>query len=201
MRLSRSSLLAGGAFWLLPAASALAAETAPGEEGGGLPQLDVSTYAGQIFWLLISFALLYFVFSRVFLPRLGGVIEERRNRIADDYDQAAEFKREAEDAKAAYEQALADAKARAASVAAETKATIDAEIAEAEKESDARLEAEITAAEARIAETAEKARGAVREAAKETTKALVDALIGETPSDASVDQALEQAGDRHARAA
>jgi len=201
MHLNRSFLLAGGASWLLPAASAIAAESASGEEAGGLPQLDGSTYAGQIFWLLISFALLYFVLSRVFLPRLGGVIEERRNRIADDYDQAAEFKREAEEAKAAYEQSLADAKARAASVAAETRATIDEEIAAAEKESDARLDAEITAAEARIAETAERARGAVREAAADTTKALVDAMIGETPSDQAVETALQRAGDDHARAA
>ena len=180
-------------------AAALAAPAADGaEEAGGLPQLDSSTYVGQIFWLLITFGLLYAIMSRVFLPRLGGVIEERRNRIADDYDQAAEFKRQAEEAQATYEKSLADAKARAASIAAETRAAVDADIAEMEAENDAKLEAEITQAERRIEATAASARDAVVEAARETTKTLVDALIGETPTDAAVDAAINEARSRHA---
>ena len=194
-------LLSAGASLFALVGAALAA--GPAEEAeGGLPQLDSSTYASQIFWLLVTFALLYFLMSKVFLPRLGGVIEERRNRIADDYDQAAEFKRQAEAARAAYDRALADAKARAASVHAETKAQIDADIAEAEAESEQHLAAEIAAAEARIAQTAEAAREAVATAARDTTKALVEALIGEEPSDATVTAALDRArSDAHARAA
>ncbi len=166
---------------------ALAAE---GESSGGLPQLKVETFPSQIFWLLIFFLLLYWLCANVFLPRLGGVIEERRNRIADDFDQAAEFKREAEAAEAAYNKALADAKASAAQIAAETRTRLDAEIAEMEAETDKQLEADITAAEARIAETASKAAESVMEAAKDTTKALVATLIDETPSDEAVDAAL-----------
>lgn len=174
----------------------------PGAEAGegGLPQLNSATYVGQVFWLLITFGLLYAFMSRVFLPRLGGVIEERRNRIADDYDQAADFKRQAEEAQATYEKSLADAKARAASIAAETRAAVDADIAEMEAENEAKLEAEIAEAEKRIAATAETARGAVVEAARETTRELVAALIGETPTDAAVDAAIEQARSQHVAA-
>ncbi|MBB4658752.1 F0F1 ATP synthase subunit B' [Parvularcula dongshanensis] len=196
------ALLASGASSLFLFGAAFAAEPVPGEQEGGLPQLDASTYASQIFWLLLTFGALYFVLSRIFLPRLGGVIEERRNRIADDYDQAAEFKRQAEEAQAGYEKALADAKARAASIAAETRASIDAEIAEMEEENDARLDAKIHAAEARIAETAERARDAVFQAARETTREIVSSLTGEAPSEADVDDALTTAReDIHARAA
>ena len=195
MRHALASLTA--APLVLSAALAADGPAGAGEDAGGLPQLDASTYASQVFWLLVTFALLYLLMDRVFLPRLGGVIEERRNRIADDYDQAAEFKRQAEEAQATYERSLADAKARAASIAAETRAAVDADIAEMEAENDAKLEAEIAEAERRIEATAETARGAVVEAARDTTRELVAALIGETPTEAAVDAAIEQARHSH----
>ena len=199
MTLLRASLAAAGSACALAcAASAAPTAAEDGEEAGGLPQLEFDTYVGQVFWLLITFGLLYAILSRVFLPRLGGVIEERRNRIADDYDQAAEFKRQAEEAQAAYEKSLSDAKARAASIAAETRRSVEADIAEMEAENEQKLEAEIAEAERRIQATAEAARGAVTEAARETTKELVATLIGETPTDAAVDAALDNAKAAHA---
>lgn len=163
-------------------------------EGGGLPQLNTETYASQVFWLLVSFILLYFLMSRLFLPRLGSVIEERRQRIADDFDKASEFKRQAEEAEASYKQALADARARASRIAQETRDQIDAEIKAMQAETDSKLESEIAAAETRIAETSAKAAEAVREAARETTRAVVMALIDEQPSDDAVDAAIRSAG-------
>jgi F-type H+-transporting ATPase subunit b len=172
-------------------ATSVAAEA---EGGGTLPQLQPDTYLSQLFWLLITFSVLYFLCARIFLPRIGGIIEERRNRIADDFDQAADFKRQAEEAEVAYKQSLSDAKARAAQIASETRARLDAEIAEMQAETDERLEADIAAAEQRIQATASAAANAIREAAAETTKALVSALIDETPSDDTVEQALNRVG-------
>ena len=190
------TLLVGGASALAWPATALGADpVVPGAEagGGGLPQLNAETYVGQVFWLLITFGLLYAFMARVFLPRLGGVIEERRNRIADDYDQAADFKRQAEEAQASYERSLADAKARAATIASETRAAVDRDIAEMEAENEQKLEAEVAEAERRIDAAAEAARGAVTEAARETTRELVAALIGETPAEGAIDAAIERA--------
>jgi F-type H+-transporting ATPase subunit b len=198
-------LMAGAAAAPLLLGSAMAAaapvdvaDAAGVESEGGLPQLDTSTYSSQIFWLLISFLALYLLMARVFLPRIGGVIEERRQRIADDFDKASEFKRQAEEAEASYRRALADAKARAASIAQDTREQIDEEIKAMQAETDAKLEAEISAAEARIEETSVKAQVAVREAAGETTKAVVAALIDEQPSDDAVDAALTAANGSRA---
>jgi F-type H+-transporting ATPase subunit b len=191
-------LMAGAAAAPLLLGSAMAAAAPEGGVAeGGLPQLDTSTYPSQIFWLLISFLILYLLMSRIFLPRIGGVIEERRQRIADDFDKASEFKRQAEDAEASYRQSLADAKARAATIAQDTREQIDEEIKAMQAETDAKLEAEITAAEARIEETSARAQLAVREAARETTRAVVSTLIDEQPSDDAIDAALNAvAGSR-----
>ena len=82
--------------------SAAAAETAHGGEAASasLPQLDPTWWPSQLFWLALTFGVLYWLMAGKFLPTLGGAIEERRDRIADDLDQAAEFRRQAEDAEA-----------------------------------------------------------------------------------------------------
>lgn len=160
------------------------------ESSSALPQLDTSTYPGQLFWLLICFGGLYWLMSSVFLPKLGGIIEERRNRIADDYDQAAELKRDAEEAEKAYLQALSDAKAKAASIAAETRAELDGEISGMQAEMDKKLSTRIAAAETRIAEMKTQAAAKVSEAAFDTTRALVEALIDEMPAEDAVKAAV-----------
>ena len=157
---------------------------------GGLPQFDPSSFPSQLFWLVITFSFLYWVMSSFVLPRLGGVIEERRDRIADDLDQASEFKRQAEDAEAAYNSALADAKAKAQAIAADTRAELDAELAQLQSEADAKAAEDVQAAETRIAEMQAQAAAKVKEAAVETTRAIVETLIDEHPTDEAVSTAI-----------
>ncbi|MEL7240558.1 MAG: ATP F0F1 synthase subunit B [Planctomycetota bacterium] len=177
----------------LMAIALAAAETSHAAEeasGGGLPQFDPSSFPSQLFWLVITFSFLYWVMSSFVLPRLGGVIEERRDRIADDLDQASEFKRQAEDAQATYNKALADAKAKAQSIAADTRADLDAELQQLQSEADAKAAQSLEAAETRIADMKSQATAKVKEAAVETTRAIVETLIDEHPTDDAVAEAI-----------
>jgi len=172
-------------------AAAQAAQTHGGDASSvGLPQLDPAWWPSQLFWLAITFGVLYWLMHAHFLPRIGGVLEERRNRIADDLDQAVETRQQAEDAETAYNQALADAKAKAQTVAANKRAVTDEEIAELQKAADEKEAANLAAAEARIGEMRNDAISKVREAAVETTKAVVEALIDETPTDEAASAAI-----------
>jgi len=173
-----------------------AAASAAGEEAGGLPQMDVSTFPSQIFWLAVTFGALYWVMSSIILPRLGGAIEERRDRIADDLDQAAEGRRLAEAAERAYERALADARAKAQAIAAETREAVGVDIAAAQRAAEESLAAKAAAAEASIAAMKNEASAKVRDAARDTTRAIVEALIHETPTDPVIDQAVANATAR-----
>ncbi|MCF6293301.1 MAG: hypothetical protein L3J04_07905, partial [Robiginitomaculum sp.] len=98
--------------------------------GTGMPQLDFSTFPSQIFWLAIAFGILYLALSRIFIPRIGGVLEERCDRIADDLDMAVSMKADADAAVIAYENSLKKAAERANSIAADNKSKISAEITE-----------------------------------------------------------------------
>lgn len=171
----------------------LGAEAAEAAEKGGLPQLDSSTWPSQLFWLAVTFGLLYWLMSSLFLPRIGAALEERRDRIADDLDKAAESRREAEEAEAAFNRSLADARAKAQAIAADAREDVGAEIAEMQKEAEEGLAEKTTAAEQRIADMKASAAAKVREAAADTTRAIVEALILETPTDAVVSAAVAKA--------
>src|SRR5690606_28063422 len=54
--------------------------------GGGLPQLDVSTFPSQLFWLFVSFGIMYMIFSRRTLPEISGVLENRQSHIQGDLE-------------------------------------------------------------------------------------------------------------------
>jgi F-type H+-transporting ATPase subunit b len=172
--------------------AAEAAEEAPAA-GGSLPQMDVSTFPSQIFWLAVTFGALYLIMSRMVLPRLGAAIEERRDRIADDLDRAAESKRMAEEAEAAYNRALAEARAKSQAIAAETRDEVNAEIAVLQKKAGESLAERAAAAEAKIAAMKGAAAAKVREAAADTTRAIVETLIQETPAEAAVEAAVAKA--------
>jgi F-type H+-transporting ATPase subunit b len=178
---------------LVSVAAAGAVEAHEEAASAGLPQLDPSSWPSQLFWLALTFGVLYWLMAGRFLPSLGGAIEERRDRVADDLDQASEFKRQAEEAEGAYNKSLADARAKAQSIAADTRAEMDEEIAGLQAETEAALENQLAAAEARISTMKKDAAAKVREAAAETARAVVETLIDEAPADEAVSKAIAAA--------
>jgi F-type H+-transporting ATPase subunit b len=143
-----------------------------------MPQLDFSTYPPQLIWLAIIFLGLYFVVSRFALPRIGGIIEQRRDRIASDLDEAARLKEESEKALAAYEAALAEARAKAHAIAQETRLRLSAETERQRAEAEAQLAEKLAEAEARIAATRDAAMAQVKDVAAGAAGEIVQHLIG-----------------------
>lgn len=148
------------------------------ESAAGMPQLDFSTFPNQIFWLVVTLAVIYFVLSRVALPRIGSVLAERSGTITNDIAAAEELKQKAQDAEAAYEQALTDARAEAARIVAETKAEIQSELDSELAKADAKIAAKAAESEAAIAEIREGATKSVAAVAKDVAKDVIAAMGG-----------------------
>lgn len=145
-------------------------------EGAGMPQLDISTFPNQIFWLAITLVVIYLILSRVALPRIGAVLAERRGTITNDLAQAEEMKQRAKDAEAAYEKALSDARAEAQRVIAEKKAEIQQDFDAALAKANAEIAARAAESEKRITEIRAGAEAMVAEVAREAAKDIVAAL-------------------------
>jgi F-type H+-transporting ATPase subunit b len=161
-----------------------------GEHKGGFPPFQSHTFASQLVWLVIAFVLLYVLMAKLALPRVGAIIESRQKRIADDIADAGRLKAESDAAVAAYEKALADARARAQAIANETR---DSQAAAAEarrKTLEDELNAKLADAEKTIAATKVAAMSNVRTIAEDAARAIVERLIGSTPSDKAVADAV-----------
>lgn len=157
-----------------------------------MPQLDFSSYPPQLIWLAIVFFGLYMVLSRLALPKISGVIEQRRDRIAADLDEAARLKEESEKALAAYEAALAEAKAKAHAIAQETRDKLNAETERLRAEVEATLSAKTADAETRINDAKTAAISQIKEVAADTSGGIVNKLIGGRVTKAKVTKAINQ---------
>lgn len=78
-------------------------------EDVGFPQLNAKSYPSQLFWLFVTFVLLYALMSKLALPKVGGVLEQRRELREGNLKRAEQLQDEASKAKSAYEAALAKA--------------------------------------------------------------------------------------------
>jgi F-type H+-transporting ATPase subunit b len=166
---------------------------AAGGEGAGLPQFEFQHWAGQMGYLLILFAILYLLMSKVFAPRMRRVFDEREQTISGAVATArqvqAEAAGQAEAAKREVEEARASSRATAA--AAKARVTEQANACAAAEE--AGVSARIAEAEAAIAKTRDAAMGNVAAIAADTAAAMVERLTGKAPSAAEAAAAVKGA--------
>jgi F-type H+-transporting ATPase subunit b len=160
-------------------------------ENVAFPPFATETFGGQLLWLAITFAALYTLMSRLVLPRLTGIIENRRAMIAKDLDDAAAMKTRAEEAGTAYDKALAEAKGRAQALAQETRAKLSAESDARRKALEADLNVRLAESEATITARKAEAMGHVRGIARDTASAIIERLTGRAPAPQSVEAALD----------
>ena len=144
----------------------------------GMPQLCADWMPNQIFWLVITLIAIFFVLSRIALPRIGAVLAERSGTITNDIAAAEDFKNKAAAAEAAYEQALADARTEAQAIIAKAKAEIQAELDVELAKADAAIAAKTAESEAAIAEIRDNSVKNITAVAKDTAKELVLAMGG-----------------------
>ncbi|AMJ63353.1 hypothetical protein AXW83_00475 [Bosea sp. PAMC 26642] len=177
---------------MLVAAAAQAATPLSGEKAA-FPPFDARTFAGQLFWLAITFGLLYWLMSKVALPRVGAILADRASAISRDLDEAAQMQAKAEDTAKAYETALTEARKNAQSIAQASRDAGAKASDERRKTVEAELSAKLDAAEASIAGTKSAAMSNVRSLGSEVAIAIVTKLTGEAPSAAEVSNAVDQA--------
>ena len=147
-------------------------------ESVGMPQLDFATFGNQIFWLLVTLVVIWWVLSRIALPRIGAVLADRQATIAGDLSAAEDYKAKAKDAEAAYEKALADARTQAQKIVAEARADIQKDLDAATAHADAEISARTAESQSRIADIRAGAVEAVEAVAKTSAADIVAAFGG-----------------------
>jgi F-type H+-transporting ATPase subunit b len=161
-----------------------------GERGKNFPPFDKSTFASQLIWFAIFFIALYVIIARLAIPRIGGIIDARRGRIEGDIAEANDLKEQSDQALKSYEKSLADARGRAQALGNETRDALNAQAEEARKKLESQLNAKLAEAEKTIAATKTAAMSNVHGIAVDTASAIVQQLIGTSPSGGTVEAAV-----------
>ncbi|HTT96527.1 MAG TPA: hypothetical protein VMF58_00640 [Rhizomicrobium sp.] len=162
----------------------LAEETTSGtaQDSGGFPPFKLETFPAQIFWLVITMAVLFVVLWRFAGPRINATLSNRRAMIHKDLETAQESKRKAEQATVAYETPLFEARERARAMNNEYRDKAAADVKKAEAEADANAEKVTAEAEARLAKIRAEAKSHIAQAAQDATVEIVSRLTGQTIS-------------------
>lgn len=158
----------------------MASETthaAASEHYVGMPQLNFEWFPNQIFWLVVTLVVIFFVLSKVALPRIASVLAERQGAIQGDLDKAEEMKAKAVAAEEAYNAALAKARAEAGNIVADAKAEIQKELDVAIAKADAEIAAKAVESDAAIKEIRDGALAAIKEVANDTAAEIVKAVM------------------------
>lgn len=155
------------------------------------PPFDVEAFPSHLFWIAISFGLLYFFVQRLIVPQVGGILEDRRDRIAADLGEASRLSRETDEVVTAYEAELTRARQKAYAIAQDRRDEIKAEQERQAAETEAALQRRIEQAEAEITKRRDAALADVDAIAVEAARAIVERVARLTVSEAEAERAVK----------
>jgi F-type H+-transporting ATPase subunit b len=158
-----------------------------------MPQFNPEWFASQLFWLVVTFVGLYLLMSRIALPRMAQIMEERQDKIEDDLAKAEKLKSEAEEVYQAYEQQLAEARQQAQKTLKETGEKLDQESRERHEAFTQELNQQIADAETRIDSAKQEALNNLQSVAGEVAQDASAKLLGQKVAKEKAEKAVEQA--------
>lgn len=157
----------------------------------GIPQMDVSTFSSQLFWLAVVFVAMLLVLSRFFMPRIQAILALRAERISQDLERAELCQKQASDAKTQYETARQQARDHAQSTMAQVHASVKAAADKQNAELDAIIKQKTDESAADLAKSVEAARQKLTPVAQEMTSLMVEKLVQDRPEANQVAAILE----------
>jgi F-type H+-transporting ATPase subunit b len=158
-----------------------------------MPQIDQISeiFASQLFWLVLTFGLIYLIIGRGMLPKIEATVDARDQQIAGDLAAAEAARRTAEEIEEANRVRAEADRAEALKVTQAAKQEAAGEAEQKVKAADAETNARVTAAEARIRDASQAAMGDIETVAAEAAQELVARLTGKTVSRDQADNAVK----------
>ena len=143
-----------------------------------MPQLDPTWFASQLFWLAVTFVVLYVLISKVLLPPIAGVMATRKSAIDGDITTSERLKKEAEAAKASYEEALTEARANSRKIMDDMMAEHQEKADKATAEMQDKIAAKLAEAEKSIAQKRESMLADIKPMADEMATLITKQMTG-----------------------
>ena len=166
-------------------------------ESGGMPQLNPEFWISQIFWLTITFGILYFVLSKLILPKISSNLEIRRSEILENIEAAEKQRKESEKKIEEYEKILQESKNEAKQYFNEAREKIANDINKKKELLDKELEEEIKKVEKEIKEFKDKSPDKINKIAIETSSDLIRRVIGVEVNNSNITAIVDDISKKH----
>ena len=155
-------------------------------ESGGMPQLNTEFWISQIFWLTLTFGILYIVLSKFILPKISTNLEMRKSQIQENIEAADKQKKNCEAKLKEYDDIISKSKLEAKNIFKDVRDNLLKEINVKKETLDKQINTEIKKAEEEIGVLKRSAPEKINKIAIETTSELLIKLIGTEVNNSSI---------------
>ena len=157
----------------------------------GMPQLDPTYWASQIFWLILVFSILYLSISKLYLPKIKNNLESRENKIKEDLESANKFKDLSEEKLKEYEIILGNAKKEVVKIHLETKKLLDKNIQLKKEAMEKEIDIEIGKAQKEIIELKKNSILSIQKISENITHSIIENITGDKINESNVKAIVE----------
>ena len=170
-------------------------------ESGGMPQLNPEFWISQIFWLTLTFGILYIILSKLILPKISDNLESRKSQILENIEAAEKQRENSEEKLKEYEEIVSKSKMEAKNIFNQAREKALKDISAKKDVLDKQIDDEIGKAEQEIKELQKSAPDKINKIAIETSSELIQKLIGAEVNNSSisaiVDDLSRRSGDKY----
>ena len=160
-------------------------------ESGGMPQLNPEFWVSQIFWLIITFGILYVVLSKLILPKISANLENRKSQILENIEAAEKQREESEQKIKEYEKIIQGSKNEAKNYFKQAREEVLKDISIKKETLEKELDEEVNKAEIEIKTFRDSAPEKIKKIAVETSSDLLQKLIGAEVNSSSISAIVE----------
>jgi F-type H+-transporting ATPase subunit b len=170
-------------------------------ESGGMPQLNPEFWVSQIFWLIITFGILYVVLSKIILPKINSNLELRKSKILDNIEAADKLREESESKLREYDEIISKSKIEAKNIFNQTRDKVVKDIDTKREVLEKQIDEEVKKTEEEINKLKREAPAKINKIAIDTSSELLQKLIGAEVNNSSisaiVDDLSKKNGDKY----
>ena len=166
-------------------------------ESGGMPQLNPEFWISQIFWLTLTFGILYVVLSKLILPKISINLELRKSQIQENIGAAEKQRKDSESKLKEYDNIILKSKLEAKNIFKDAREKLLKDINSKKESLDEQIDEEIKKVEQEIEELRKSAPKKINKIAIETSSELVKKLIGAEVNNSSISAIVDDLSKRN----
>ena len=155
-------------------------------ESGGMPQLNPEFWISQIFWLTLTFGIMYIVLSKLILPKISANLELRKSQIQENIEFADKQRKDGDTKLKEYEDIILKSKLEAKNLFKETREKALESISSKREILEKQIDGEIKKVEQEINDLKKTAPEKINKIAIETSSEILKNLIGTEVNSSSI---------------